>query len=278
MSLRLLLILRVTWPLKPVEINAQLRVLLTMLLDSQNGRQGLCNTLSLRMRRVLMNRYSPKLPLLKRLPTRVLLKGQMQWCLPLRKLMNYMSLLLLRPKQSFRPEWPHLRWPWVSQMFLQVILNRLVGQNRLIDQDHRSNLGVLPLAQVLLMKPLPWDQMKPMKEPYLSLIFRLPRNKVSREIKRLREQASILAAEKLSAEESYAQHLAHLRESADAHLEAKRLAEEAKEKAERKALGLCNQLSSRELIFDNLKAVLEAEAVDHFKRSPAYDALLLREF
>ncbi|KAK0591715.1 hypothetical protein LWI29_006862 [Acer saccharum] len=115
------------------------------------------------------------------------------------------------------------------------------------------------------------------------------RNKVSREIKRLREQASILAAEKLSAEESYAQHLAHLKslqmeqlsasqESLAAHLEAKRLAEEAKEKAERKALGLCNQLSSRELIFDNLKAVLEAEAVDHFKRSPAYDALLLREF
>ncbi|KAK0578549.1 hypothetical protein LWI29_012045 [Acer saccharum] len=138
-------------------------------------------------------------------------------------------------------------------------------------------------------------------------------NKVSREIKHLREQASVLATEKLSAEESYAQHLAHLRESADghlsaqiateeklsateeevrllkeqlsasqeslaAHLEAGRLAEEAKEKAEREALDLCNQLSSRELIFDNLKAVLEAEAVDRFKRSPAYNALLLSEF
>ena len=43
-------------------------------------------------------------------------------------------------------------------------------------------------------------------------------NKVSREIKCLREQASVLAAEKLSAEESYAQQLTHLRESADGHL------------------------------------------------------------
>ncbi|KAK0608603.1 hypothetical protein LWI29_033222 [Acer saccharum] len=65
-------------------------------------------------------------------------------------------------------------------------------------------------------------------------------NKASREIKRLREQASILAAEKLSVEESH--------------------------------------LSSRDLIFDNLKAVLEVEAVDRFKRSPTYDALLLCEF
>ncbi|KAK0588297.1 hypothetical protein LWI29_037420 [Acer saccharum] len=138
-------------------------------------------------------------------------------------------------------------------------------------------------------------------------------NKVSREVKRLQEQASVLAAEKLSAEESYAQHLAHLRESADGHLsaqiaaedklfaaedevrslkeqlsasqeslaarlEAERLAEEAREKAEREALDLRNQLSSRELIFDNLKAILEAEAVDRFKRSPAYESLLLREF
>ncbi|KAK0580421.1 hypothetical protein LWI29_001793 [Acer saccharum] len=131
-------------------------------------------------------------------------------------------------------------------------------------------------------------------------------NKVSREIKRLREHASVLAAEKLSAEESYAQQLAQLRESTDDHLsaqiaveekfsaaeeevrllkeqlsarlEAERVAEEAKEKAEPEALDLRNQLSSRELIFDNLKAVLEAEAVDRFKRSPAYDTLLLREF
>ncbi|KAK0577115.1 hypothetical protein LWI29_027927 [Acer saccharum] len=138
-------------------------------------------------------------------------------------------------------------------------------------------------------------------------------NKASWEIKRLREQASILAAEKLSAEESHAQQLAQLRESSDGHLsaqltaeeklfaieeeirslkehlsasqesfaarlEAERVAEEAREKAEHEALDLRNQLSSRELIFDNLKAMLEVEAVDHFKRSPAYDALLLREF
>ncbi|KAK0579908.1 hypothetical protein LWI29_033389 [Acer saccharum] len=138
-------------------------------------------------------------------------------------------------------------------------------------------------------------------------------NKASREIKRLREQTSVLATEKLSAEESHAQQLAQLRESSDGHLsarlaaedklsaaeeeirslkellfvsqesfaarlEAERVAEEAKEKAEHEAADLRNQLSSRELIFDNLKAVMETEAVDRFKRSPAYDALLLREF
>ncbi|KAK0596261.1 hypothetical protein LWI29_014178 [Acer saccharum] len=130
--------------------------------------------------------------------------------------------------------------------------------------------------------------------------------RASREIKRLREQASVLAAEKLSAEESHAQQLAQLRESSDghlsarlaaeekirslkellstsqesfaAHLEAERVVEEAKEKAEHEAVDLRNQLSSHDLIFKNLKAVLEAESVDRFKRSPAYDALLLREF
>ncbi|KAK0601946.1 hypothetical protein LWI29_028944 [Acer saccharum] len=137
--------------------------------------------------------------------------------------------------------------------------------------------------------------------------------RTSREIKRLREQASVLAAEKLSAEESHAQQLAQFRESSDGHLfarlaaeeklsateeeirslkellsssqesfaarlEAERVAEEAKEKAEKEAVDLRNQLSSCDLIFENLKAVLEAESVDRFKRSPAYDALLLREF
>ncbi|KAK0578622.1 hypothetical protein LWI29_013301 [Acer saccharum] len=125
--------------------------------------------------------------------------------------------------------------------------------------------------------------------------------------------ASVLAAEKLSAEESHAQQLAQFRESSDGHLsarlaaeeklsaaeeeirslkellsssqesfaarlEAERVAEEAKEKAEQEAADLRNQLSSRDLIFENLKAVLEVESVDRFKRSPAYDALLLREF
>ncbi|KAK0608003.1 hypothetical protein LWI29_023909 [Acer saccharum] len=134
--------------------------------------------------------------------------------------------------------------------------------------------------------------------------------RASREIKRLREQASVLAAEKLSAEESHAQQF---RESSDGHLsarlaaeeklsaaeeeirslkellsssqesfaarlEAERIAEEAKEKAEQETADLLNQLSSRDLIFENLKVVLEAELVDRFKRSPAYDALLLREF
>ncbi|KAK0607586.1 hypothetical protein LWI29_017068 [Acer saccharum] len=127
------------------------------------------------------------------------------------------------------------------------------------------------------------------------------------------DQASILAAEKFSDEESHAQQLAQLRESSDghlsaqlaveeklsvaeeeihslkehlsasqesfaAHLEAERVAEKAREKAKHEVLDLRNQLSSRELIFDNLKAVLEVEAVDRFKRSLAYDVLLLREF
>ncbi|KAK0604399.1 hypothetical protein LWI29_015292 [Acer saccharum] len=103
--------------------------------------------------------------------------------------------------------------------------------------------------------------------------------KASREIKRLREHASVLAAEKLSAEESHAQQSSYLRvKNPSQHLEAERVAEEAKEKAELEAADLRNQLSSRDLIFENLKAVLEAESVDRFKRSPAYDALLLREF
>ena len=138
-------------------------------------------------------------------------------------------------------------------------------------------------------------------------------NVISKENKRLREQASILAAEKISAEESHVQQLAQLRESADghlsarlateeklfaaeeeirllreqlsasqdslaAHLEAEQLIEEAKEKAEREAQDLQNQLSTRDVIFNDMKAVLEVEAVDRFKRSPAYDTFLLREF
>ncbi|KAK0600947.1 hypothetical protein LWI29_019890 [Acer saccharum] len=130
--------------------------------------------------------------------------------------------------------------------------------------------------------------------------------KASREIKRLREQASVLAAEKLSAEESHAQQFAQLRESSDGHLsarlsaeeklsaaeeeirslkellsssqesfaarlEAERVAEEAKEKAELEAADLRNQLSSRDLIFENLKAVLELHAVSHFTTVPPID-------
>ncbi|KAK1580982.1 hypothetical protein Q3G72_001883 [Acer saccharum] len=138
-------------------------------------------------------------------------------------------------------------------------------------------------------------------------------NFLSRDLKRMRDQASLLEAEKLSAEETHAQQLAQLRESADGHLsaqlaaeeklgvaeeeirllreqlsvsqeslaarfEVERLAEDAKEKAEREAVDLRNQLASHEVILTDLKAVLEVEAVDRFKRSPAYEALLLREF
>ncbi|KAK0606564.1 hypothetical protein LWI29_000692 [Acer saccharum] len=94
--------------------------------------------------------------------------------------------------------------------------------------------------------------------------------------------AQIAVEEKLSAIEEEVhllkEQLFASQESLAARLEVERVAEEAKEKAEREVLDLRNQLSSRELIFDNLKAVLEAEAVDRFKRSPAYDMLLLREF
>ncbi|KAK0596953.1 hypothetical protein LWI29_020493 [Acer saccharum] len=106
--------------------------------------------------------------------------------------------------------------------------------------------------------------------------------RASREVKRLLEQASVLAAEKLSVEESHAQQLAqsfYLRSRVlRSTFGGRAVAEEAKEKAEHEAADLRNQLSSRDLIFNNLKAVLEAESVDRFKRSPAYDALLLREF
>ncbi|KAK0592059.1 hypothetical protein LWI29_012594 [Acer saccharum] len=94
--------------------------------------------------------------------------------------------------------------------------------------------------------------------------------------------ARLAAEEKLSAAEEEIRSLKELlsssQESFAARLEAERVAEEAKEKAELEAADLRNQLSSRDLIFENLKAVLEVESVDRFKRSPAYDALLLREF
>ncbi|KAK0579023.1 hypothetical protein LWI29_019784 [Acer saccharum] len=106
--------------------------------------------------------------------------------------------------------------------------------------------------------------------------------KASRELAQLRESsdghlsARLAAKEKLSAAEeeirSLKEHLSASQESFAARLEAERVAEEAKEKAEHEAADLRNQLSSHDLIFDNLKAVLEAESVDRFKRSPAYDA------
>ncbi|KAK1580809.1 hypothetical protein Q3G72_000332 [Acer saccharum] len=105
-------------------------------------------------------------------------------------------------------------------------------------------------------------------------------NKVSRENGYL--SAQLATEEKLSAAEeeirSLKDQLSASQESLAVRWEVERLAEEAKEKAEREALDLRNQLSSHDVIFNDLKAILEVEAVDRFKRSLAYDALLLREF
>ncbi|KAK0582902.1 hypothetical protein LWI29_030944 [Acer saccharum] len=94
--------------------------------------------------------------------------------------------------------------------------------------------------------------------------------------------AQLAAEEKLGAAEEeirlLREQLSASQESLAARFETERLAEEAKEKAEREALDLRNQLTSQEVILNDLKAVLEVETVDRFKRSPAYDALLLREF
>lgn len=94
--------------------------------------------------------------------------------------------------------------------------------------------------------------------------------------------AQLDAEEKLAAAEeeirSLEEQLLADQESLAACLEAERQAEEVKEKAECEALDLHNQLSYHKVILNDLKAVIEVEAVDRFKRSPAYDALLLREF
>ena len=135
----------------------------------------------------------------------------------------------------------------------------------------------------------------------------------AKEIKNLREQVSRLAAEKHSAEESYNQRLAQMRESADGSLAARlaaeeklhaaendiralrrhlsanqdsltasmksqRKPEEAKSKAEQELDDLQNELASKDAILAAMKDELEVQAVDRFKRSPAFDALLLREF
>ncbi|KAK0600499.1 hypothetical protein LWI29_015539 [Acer saccharum] len=94
--------------------------------------------------------------------------------------------------------------------------------------------------------------------------------------------AQLVAEEKLGAAEEeirlLREQLSASQESVAARFETERLAEEVKEKAEREALDLRNQLTSHEVILNDLKAVLEVEAVDRFKRSPTYDALLLHEF
>ena len=138
-------------------------------------------------------------------------------------------------------------------------------------------------------------------------------NKALSDNKRLQKTISRSAAEKLSVEESHAQQIARMQEFADsslatqlaaeekllaaeeqikllkeqladsqdalvAHMEGESLANEAKEKAERESKDLRHQQATQDLLMNDLKAVLEVEAVDRFKRSPAYDALLLREF
>jgi hypothetical protein len=138
-------------------------------------------------------------------------------------------------------------------------------------------------------------------------------NKAMSDNKRLQRTISRSAAEKLSAEESHAQQTARMQELADgslaaqlaaeekllaaeeqirllkgqladsqdalvAHMEGESSANAAKEKAERECEDLRHQQATQDLLMNDLKAVLEVEAVDRFKRSPAYDALLLREF
>ena len=138
-------------------------------------------------------------------------------------------------------------------------------------------------------------------------------NAAVKENKSLQDQVSRSTANRLLAEEAHAQQLTQLRESADGFLaaqltaeekllaveeeikllkeqlsrsqdalttriEAERLSTEAKEKAEHESKDLRHQQASQDVILKDLKAVLEVEAIDRFKRSPAYDVLLLREF
>ena len=77
---------------------------------------------------------------------------------------------------------------------------------------------------------------------------------------------------------SLKQQLSTSQDSLAACFEAEKLAEEARERAEHESQDLQNQLSSKDAIFGDLKAELEVQSVDWFKRSPAYDAFLLREF
>ncbi|KAK0575203.1 hypothetical protein LWI29_035401 [Acer saccharum] len=310
MSMRLLLILRVIWPPELVEVNAQLRVPLIMLLDPLSGHQGWCSMLSLRTRRVLTSQLSPKLPLLKRLVREGPTEGT-NAAVPPPEEVNELNIPVSTP--------PRTASPLVSMGESNVSLGRPESVDRPGPSKQlgtsasgsdfaykappagptEANEGTVSLSDFSAIEICShlinndmyigegWEHVKGKScNRKMEFFFNCHSlmmselaenykygNKASREIKRLRDRASTLAAEKLSVEESHASQ-----ESLAARLEAEWVAEEAKEKAEREALDLRNQLSSRELIFDNLKAVLEAEAVDRFKRSPTYDALLLREF
>ncbi|KAK0599181.1 hypothetical protein LWI29_003016 [Acer saccharum] len=98
--------------------------------------------------------------------------------------------------------------------------------------------------------------------------------RASREIKRLCEQASVLAAEKLSAEESHAQQLAQFRESSDGHLSARLAAEEKLFTAEEEIRSLKELLSSSQ---ESFAARLEAERVaEEAKEKAEQEAVDLR--
>ena len=89
---------------------------------------------------------------------------------------------------------------------------------------------------------------------------------VSKENKRLREQASTWAAEKISSEESHAQQVAQLRESVDWHLSARLVAEEKLSAAEEEIRSLKEQLSASR---DSFAAHLEAERLSEEAREKA---------
>ena len=77
---------------------------------------------------------------------------------------------------------------------------------------------------------------------------------------------------------SLKEHLSTHQDSLAARMEAERLVEKAKVKVEWESDDLHNQQALRDAIFGDLKVELEVQAVDRFKRSPAYGALLLWEF
>ncbi|KAK1561929.1 hypothetical protein Q3G72_003274 [Acer saccharum] len=128
------------------------------------------------------------------------------------------------------------------------------------------------------------ENMPPFWQPKIFLL----RNLNIQQLAQLRESADGFLSAQLAVEEklyateeeirSLKQQLLASQDSLAARFEAERLAEEAKEKAKQESQDLHNQLSSRDAIFGDLKIELEAQAVDRFKRSPIYDALLLHEF
>ncbi|KAK0585069.1 hypothetical protein LWI29_023016 [Acer saccharum] len=153
-----------------------------------------------------------------------------------------------------------------------------VDKGQLINRGHPDRMGLLHLVLALLTELLPLIQLRLLsaKETHAQQLAQL------REWADGHLSAQLAAEEKLGVAEEeirlLREQLSTSQESLAARFEVERLAEDAKEKAEREAVDLRNQLASHEVILNDLKALLEVEAVDRFKRSPAYDALLLREF